>query len=68
MRNIILICFLLQTAKAEEPESRYSSSSSLNSSSTPEITPSAMPLVTSNTNNPDWSENVRFFIKKICIA
>ncbi|XP_013099891.1 cytospin-A [Stomoxys calcitrans] len=47
-----------QTAKAEEPESRYSSSSSLNSSSTPEITPSAIPLVTTNTNNPDWSENV----------
>ncbi|XP_061395363.1 cytospin-A [Musca vetustissima] len=47
-----------QTAKAEEPESRYSSSSSLNSSSTPEITPSTMPLVSTTTNNPDWSENV----------
>ncbi|KAM7349968.1 sperm antigen with calponin homology and coiled-coil domains split discs isoform 2-T4 [Cochliomyia hominivorax] len=47
-----------QTAKPEEPESRYSSSSSLNSSTTPEITPSSMPLGNANTNTADWSENV----------
>ncbi|XP_037822637.1 cytospin-A-like isoform X1 [Lucilia sericata] len=47
-----------QTAKTEEPESRYSSSSSLNSSTTPEITTSTMPLSNTNTNTTDWSENV----------
>ncbi|KNC23468.1 hypothetical protein FF38_04768 [Lucilia cuprina] len=47
-----------QTAKPEEPESRYSSSSSLNSSTTPEITTSTMPLSNTNTNTTDWSENV----------
>ncbi|TMW49933.1 hypothetical protein DOY81_004972 [Sarcophaga bullata] len=48
-----------QTAKTEEPESRYSSSSSLNSNTANEINSTAMPLGNTNTNNtPDWSENV----------